>query len=67
MISIIFFKNDQGLSLKGISFNSKDTEIGDYLLKHQQFKFYFLGSLKRDNFTNNNIPQLIVRDLKVIN
>ena len=64
---LIFFKNDQGLNLKGICFNSKDTEIGDYLLKHQQFKFYFLGSLKRDNFTNNNIPQLIVRDIKVIN
>ncbi len=64
---LIFFKNDQGLNLKGISFNSKDTEVGDYLLKHKQFKFYFLGSLKRDNFTNNNIPQLIVHDIKVIN
>mgnify|MGYP001173550668 CR=1 FL=1 len=64
---LIFFKNDQGLNLKGISFNSKNTEIGDYLLKHQQYKFYFLASLKRDNFTNNNVPQLIFRDIKVIN
>ncbi len=64
---LIFFRNDLGTNLKGISFNSHNTELGDYISNFKQYKFDFLCSVKRDNFANNNIPQLYINDAKVIN
>ena len=64
---LIFFKNDLGINLKGISFNSYNTELGAYISKHNQYKFHFLCSIKRDNFANNDVPQLQIIDAKVIN
>ena len=64
---LLFFKNDLSKYLKGIFFNSFNTESGDYLCKHNQYKFDFLCSIKRDNFANNNLPQMQIIDVKVIN
>ena len=64
---LIFFKNDLGLPLKGISFNSQKTEVFEYLTNYKNYKFEFLCSIKRDNFSNNEIPQIIISDIKVVN
>jgi len=64
---LIFFKNDIGLNLKGISFNSVKTELFEYLSKYKQYKFEFLCSVKRDNFSTNEIPQIQISDIKVLN
>ncbi len=64
---LIFFKNDLGENLKGISFNSINTQIGDYLMKYNKFKFHILCSIKKDNFSNTHMPQIQIHDVKVIN
>ena len=64
---LIFFKNDLGENLKGISFNSISTKIGDYLMKFNKFKFHILCSIKKDHFSNSQIPQILIHDVKVIN
>ncbi len=64
---LIFFKNDLGSNLRGISFNCIDTQLGDYISKHNLYKFDFLCSIKRDNFSNNDLPQIQIIDAKVIN
>ena len=64
---LIFFKNDLGINLKGISFNSFNTELGDYISKYNHYKFDFLCSIKRDSFANNDVPQIYISDAKLIN
>ncbi len=64
---LVFFQNDLGESLKGISFNSFNTVLGEYLSKFNKYKFDFLCSIKRDNFTNNNLPQILISDAKLTN
>ena len=64
---LIFFKNDLGENLKGISFNSINTQIGDYLMKYNKFKFHILCSIKKDNFSSSQVPQILIHDVKVIN
>ena len=64
---LIFFKNDQGKNLKGILFNSINTVLGEYLSKYNKYRFDFLCQIKKDNFTNNDIPQIQISDAKLIN
>ena len=64
---LIFFKNDQGINLKGISFNSINTVLGEYLSKFNKYRFEFLCLIKKDNFTINNVPQIQISDAKLIN
>ena len=64
---LIFFKNDLGENLKGISFNTMNTLIGDYLMKFNKFKFHMLCSIKKDNFSSSQMPQILIHDVKVIN
>ncbi len=63
---LIFFKNDLGSNLRGILFNSHNTELGEYILKYNQYKFNFLCTVKRDNFANNGTPQIQINDAKLI-
>ncbi|MDA9749041.1 single-stranded-DNA-specific exonuclease RecJ, partial [Pelagibacteraceae bacterium] len=63
----IFFQNDIGINLKGILFNSKSSELFEYLSKYNHYKFEFLCTVKRDNFSNTEIPQIHIVDVKVIN
>ena len=64
---LINFKNDLGENLKGISFNILNTEFGDHILKHNQYKFDFLCSIKKDNYSGSNLPQIQIIDAKIIN
>ena len=64
---LIFFRNQLGINLKGIFFNSVNTEHHEYLSKFKVNKFVFLCSVKRDNFSNNLAPQIQILDIKLIN
>ena len=64
---LVFFKNDLGVNIRGISFNSHNTVVGEYISKYNQYKFDFLCTIQRDNFSNNDIPQIQIRDVKLIN
>ena len=64
---LIFFKNDLGENIKGISFNSINTPTGEYLMKFNKFKFHILCSIKKDNFSNSQMPQIMIHDVKLDN
>ena len=63
---LIFFENDLGQKLKGICFNSKETILGDYLEKFNQYQFYFACTVAVDKFTSIHAPQLIIKDIMKI-
>lgn len=63
---LIFFENDLGHKIKGICFNSVETVLGDYLLKFNQYKFYFACIVSIDKFTSKPLPQLIIKDVMKI-
>ena len=64
--NLVFFKNDFDKIIKGICFNSVNTIIGDYLENYRQFNFEIAGSLKVDNYKNNSMPQIIIKDLMLL-
>ena len=39
----------------------------DYLHKHNQFKFYFACNVTIDKFTNEPMPQIVIKDIMIIN
>ena len=63
---LIFFENDLGQKIKGICFNSKETILGDYLEKFNQYQFYFACTVAVDKFTSIHAPQLIIKDIMKI-
>ena len=63
----IIAKNDLGYKIKGICFNSKETILGDYLEKYNQYQFYFACTLTIDKFTSEPLPHLIIKDVIKIN
>jgi len=63
---LIFFENDIGDKIKGICFNSNKTILGDYLEKHNQYKFYFSCTVTIDKFASEPLPQIIIRDIMKI-
>tara|TARA_Y100000590_G_scaffold466143_1_gene640575 strand:- start:5131 stop:6876 length:1746 start_codon:yes stop_codon:yes gene_type:complete len=64
---LVFFRNDTGKKIKGICFNSFNTILGDYLLKYRNFKFEVSGLLKEDKYNNSFEPQIIIKDLMLLN
>ena len=64
---LIFFENDLGNKIKGICFNSKDTILGDYLEKFNQYQFCFACNVTIDKFTSEPAPQIIIKDIMKIN
>tara|TARA_B100002052_G_C15855453_1_gene587252 strand:+ start:86 stop:1831 length:1746 start_codon:yes stop_codon:yes gene_type:complete len=64
---LIFFKNDLGKNLKGISFNCFNSPVGDYLRNYHKYRFEFLCTIKKDNYSNNLAPQIQISDVKVTN
>ena len=64
---LIFFQNDLGVNLKGITFNCINTPLGEYMVRYKEYKFDFVCSIKRDNYANNELPQININDAKVIN
>ena len=41
--------------------------MGDYLKKYRQFNFEIAGVLKEDNYKDNSLPQIIIKDLMLLN
>ncbi len=64
---LIFFENELGQKIKGICFNAKDTILGDYLEKFNQYQFYLACTLTTDKFSSEPLPQLIIKDVMKIN
>ena len=64
---LIFFYNDLTSNLKGICFNCIDTELGDYLLNYKKYKFDIGCVIKRDYFNNTLTPQILIKDVMIIN
>ena len=64
---MIFFQNDFSTNLKGICFNCINSVLGDYLLNHKNYKFLIGCTIKKDNFSNIPLPQIIVKDAMIIN
>jgi single-stranded-DNA-specific exonuclease len=55
-------KSDKGLSLKTISFNSSNNEIGKYLLTYKK-KINIIAQIHENNWNNKKTIQLNIRDL----
>ena len=64
---LIFFQNDFSTNLKGICFNCINSVLGDYLLNHKKFKFLIGCTIKKDNYSNIPLPQIIIKDAMIIN
>jgi len=55
-------KSDKGLSLKTISFNCSNNEIGKYLLTYKK-KINIIAQIHENNWNNKKTIQLNIRDL----
>ncbi len=64
---ILFFKNDNNETLKGICFNCINNQLGEYLLNFKKFKFNFSCSITNDNYSKTNQPQIIIKDAMIVN
>ena len=64
---LIFFKSKFGIKIKAISFNSIGTKLGENLMHNKSAKFEFGCKIKRDNFSDDLKPQLIIKDAMIIN
>ena len=64
---LLFFNNDHNKNLKGICFNSLDSELGDYLLNYKKYQFYFGCVVSTDNYNNVTQPQLVIKDAIIMN
>jgi len=64
---LIFFRSDFGIDIKGISFNSVGTNLGENLINNITAKFDFGCSIKKDNFNSDLQPQLIIEDAMLVN
>ena len=63
---LLIFHNNLGSTIKGICFNCVGTFLGDYLLSFKNYKFAIGCTIRRDNFTNSPIPQIIIQDAMII-
>ena len=59
---MIFIKNNFNNNLKGICFNCVDNNLGQNLLNFKSKKFHIFCTLKRDNFNDKLMPQIIIYD-----
>ena len=64
---LIFFRSDYGMDIKGISFNSFGTNLGENLINNKSSKFDFGCSIKKDYFNGVLKPQLIIEDAMLVN
>ena len=64
---LIFFKSDFGIDIKGISFNSFGTNLGENLINNKSSQFDFGCSIKKDYFSGELKPQLIIEDAMPVN
>jgi single-stranded-DNA-specific exonuclease len=64
---LFFFQNDFSQKLKAICFNCIGTKLGDYLLNYKNNKLSIFCTIKKDNFSQNVAPQIIIKDAMLIN
>jgi len=64
---LIFFQNDFSDNLKAICFNCLDTALGEYLLNFKKYKFSVGCTIKKNNFKDTVEPQIIIKDIMLIN
>ena len=64
---LIFFRSDFGINIKGISFNSFGTNLGENLINNKTSKFDFGCTIKKDYFDDVLKPQLIIEDAMLVN
>tara|TARA_B110000196_G_scaffold242268_1_gene210793 strand:- start:726 stop:2477 length:1752 start_codon:yes stop_codon:yes gene_type:complete len=64
---LIFFQNDFSQKLKAICFNCIGTKLGDYLLNYKKHKLSIGCTIKKDNFNQNVMPQIIIKDAMLMN
>ena len=64
---LIFFQNDFSNNLKAICFNSLHSNLGDYLLNFKNYKFSIGCTIKKNNFKDTLEPQIIIKDIMLIN
>ena len=64
---LFFFQNDFSQKLKAICFNCIGTKLGDYLLNYKNHKLSIGCTIKKDNFSQNVAPQIVIKDAMLIN
>jgi single-stranded-DNA-specific exonuclease len=64
---LIFFQNDFSQKLKAICFNCIGTKLGDYLLNYKKHKLSIGCTIKKDNFNQNVMPQIVIKDAMLMN
>ena len=64
---LIFFQNIFFVNLKAICFNCIGTKLGEYLMNFKNHRFNIGCSIKKDNFNKFLQPQIIVKDVMLIN
>ena len=64
---LIFFQNDFSDNLKGICFNCLGTNLGDYILNYKKYKFSVGCTIKKNSFKDILEPQIIIKDIMLIN
>ena len=64
---LIFLHNELSTNLKAICFNCVNTNLGDYLLHFNKYNLAIGCTIRRDNFSKNYVPQIIIKDAMIIN
>ena len=64
---LIFFQNDFSNNLKAICFNCLDSILGTYLLNFKKYKFSVGCTIKKNSFKDTLEPQIIIKDIMLIN
>jgi len=64
---LVFFRSNFGRNIKGISFNSVGTNLGENLINNKSAKFDFGCSIKKNRFKDVLQPQLIIEDAMLVN
>ena len=64
---LVFFQNDFSDNLKAICFNCVNTNLGDYLVNFKRYKFSVGCTIKKNSFKDIVEPQIIIKDIMLIN
>ena len=64
---LLFFQNEFSIKLKAICFNCIGTILGDYLTNYKNYNISVGCTIKRDIFNNAQLPQIIIKDVMIIN
>ena len=64
---LIFFQNNFLLNFKAICFNCIGTKLGEYLMDYKNHRFNIGCSIKKDNFNEFLKPQVVIKDVMIIN